>query len=277
MLQKYILFLKRHPLITAAIAITYAILCLTCVPAETDFQVFLVRTMLCGAMAFFLYQISGDKTLTSSYNSTGYVIKVASGFWIISFIMGVISLLSMAASGAKVNENPVKHIIILFLMFLFVGLFEEMAFRAVINDAIIYAFRDKKYVFVLSAVVSSVVFGAAHVIGFDVSSGLAWAQAVGKTASAGIFGLVLLFLYWKTRNIWACGVVHGVYDFMISFGSGIYDTTQETHHTYVAPDEAAIPVIITYAVMILITLFILWRVWKKIGKQIDYNGIRENW
>ncbi len=277
MLQKYILFLKRHPLITAAIAITYAILCLKCVPAETDFQVFLVRTMLCGAMAFFLYQISGDKTLTSSYNSTGYVIKVASGFWIISFIMGVISLLSMAASGAKVNENPVKHIIILFLMFLFVGLFEEMAFRAVINDAIIYAFRDKKYVFVLSAVVSSVVFGAAHVIGFDVSSGLAWAQAVGKTASAGIFGLVLLFLYWKTRNIWACGVVHGVYDFMISFGSGIYDTTQETHHTYVAPDEAAIPVIITYAVMILITLFILWRVWKKIGKQIDYNGIRENW
>ena len=187
MLQKYILFLKRHPLITAAIAITYAILCLKCVPAETDFQVFLVRTMLCGAMAFFLYQISGDKTLTSSYNSTGYVIKVASGFWIISFIMGVISLLSMAASGAKVNENPVKHIIILFLMFLFVGLFEEMAFRAVINDAIIYAFRDKKYVFVLSAVVSSVVFGAAHVIGFDVSSGLAWAQAVGKTASAGIF------------------------------------------------------------------------------------------
>ena len=277
MLQKYILFLKRHPLITAAIAITYAILCLKCVPAETDFQVFLVRTMLCGAMAFFLYQISGDKTLTSSYNSTGYVIKVASGFWIISFIMGVISLLSMAASGAKVNENPVKHIIILFLMFLFVGLFEEMAFRAVINDAIIYAFRDKKYVFVLSAVVSSVVFGAAHVIGFDVSSGLAWAQAVGKTASAGIFGLVLLFLYWKTRNIWACGVVHGVYDFMISFGSGIYDTTQEPHHTYVAPDEAAIPVIITYAVMILITLFILWRVWKKIGKQIDYNGIRENW
>ena len=277
MLQKYILFLKRHPLITAAIAITYAILCLKCVPAETDFQVFLVRTMLCGAMAFFLYQISGDKTLTSSYNSTGYVIKVASGFWIISFIMGVISLLSMAASGAKVNENPVKHIIILFLMFLFVGLFEEMAFRAVINDAIIYAFRDKKYVFVLSAVVSSVVFGAAHVIGFDVSSGLAWAQAVGKTASAGIFGLVLLFLYWKTRNIWACGVVHGVYDFMISFGSGIYDTTQETHHTYVAPDEGAIPVIITDAVMILITLFILWRVWKKIGKQIDYNGIRENW
>ena len=274
MLQKYILFLKRHPLITAAIAITYAILCLKCVPAETDFQVFLVRTMLCGAMAFFLYQISGDKTLTSSYNSTGYVIKVASGFWIISFIMGVISLLSMAASGAKVNENPVKHIIILFLMFLFVGLFEEMAFRAVINDAIIYAFRDKKYVFVLSAVVSSVVFGAAHVIGFDVSSGLAWAQAVGKTASAGIFGLVLLFLYWKTRNIWACGVVHGVYDFMISFGSGIYDTTQETHHTYVAPDEAAIPVIITYAVMILITLSILWRVWKKRGKQNDDNGMR---
>ena len=277
MLQKYILFLKKHPLITAVIAIVYAIICLKCVPAETNFQVFLVRTMLCGAMAFFLYQISGDKTLASAYNSTGYVIKVAAGFWIVGFIMGAFSLLSMKAGGAKLNENPVRNIIILFLMFLFVGLFEEMAFRAVINDAIIYAFRDKKNVFVLSAVVSSIVFGAAHVIGFDVSSGLAWAQAIGKTISAAIFGLVLLFLYWKTRNIWACGVVHGVYDFMLSFGGGIYDSVNETRHTYVAPDEAAIPIIISYAVMTLITLFILWRVWKKLGKQIDYNAIREHW
>ena len=49
MLQKYILFLKKHPLITAVIAIVYAIICLKCVPAERNFQLFLVRTMLCAA------------------------------------------------------------------------------------------------------------------------------------------------------------------------------------------------------------------------------------
>ena len=277
MLQKYILFLKRHPLITAAIAIAYAILCIKKVPLETNFQIFLVRTMLCGAMAFFLYQISGDKTLASAYNSTGYVIKVAIGFWVVALAIGVISLASMASSGAKMLDHPLQNLIVMFLMFLFVGLFEEMAFRAVINDAIIYAFRDRKYVFVLSAVVSSTVFGAAHILGFDTTSGLAWAQAIGKTLSAGLFGLALLFLYWKTRNIWACGVVHGMYDFFAAFGGAIYDSGETGTHSYVAPDAEAMPVLILYGVMIIITSFILWRVWKKIGKQIDYDSIRANW
>ena len=277
MLRKYIMFLKRHPLITAAIAIVYALVCIRMVPTKTDFQAFLVRTMLCGAMAFFLYQISGDKTLAASYNSTGYVIKVAIGFWILSFAIGLASLAASAAGGAEKLDHPLRNLVIVFLMFLFVGLFEEMAFRAVVNDAIIYAFRDRKYVFVLSAVASSAAFGAAHVIGFDTTSALAWAQAAGKTISAGIFGLVLLFLYWKTRNIWACGMVHGMYDFFAAFGRAFYKSPGEGAHSYVVPDAEAVPVIIVYCVLTLIMLFILWRVWKKIGKQIDYDAIRANW
>ncbi len=35
-------------------------------------------------------------------------------------------------------------------LFISVGLFEKLAFRAVINDAIIYKFREKKYTFPLS-------------------------------------------------------------------------------------------------------------------------------
>ena len=103
-------------------------------------------------------------------------------------------------------------------MFISVGLFEELAFRAVINDAIIYKFREKKYVFVLSAVVSSLVFGAAHIVGeFDATSAIAWGQAVAKTLESGVFGLALLILYWKTRNIWACGVAHGLFDFFAGY------------------------------------------------------------
>lgn len=277
MLQKYIMFLKRHPLVTAAIAIVYALACIKLVPTATYLQTFLVRTMLCGAMAFFLYQISGDKTLAASYNSTGYVIKVAIGFWVLSFAVGAASLAVSAVTGAEKLDHPLRNLIIMFLMFLFVGLFEEMAFRAVINDAIIYAFRDRKYVFVLSAVASSIAFGAAHIIGFDTTSALAWAQAAGKTISAGLFGLVLLFLYWKTRNIWACGMVHGVYDFFTAFGRAFYKEPVTGASDYVVPDADAMPVLIVYGVMTLIMLFILWRVWKKIGKQIDYDAIRANW
>ena len=277
MLRRYILFLKRSPIITAVLAIVYIIICIKTVETSSNFQMFIVRTMLCGAVCFFLYQISGDKTLTSSYNSTGYVIKVSLGLLIIPTFFGIISLVMSIQGGVPLSDSPVLDTLILFLMFMAVGLFEELAFRAVINDAIIYKFRDWKYVFVLSAVVSSIAFGAAHVVGFQATSYLAWLQAIGKTLSAGVFGLALLILYWKTRNIWACGVVHGLYDFLASFSEGVFESPPAGHISYVTSDEYAIQAIILYSVLTVIEGIIALVIWKKIGKKIDFNEIRKNW
>ena len=277
MLRRYILLLKKSPIITALLAIVYIMVCIKKVDTSTNFQVFLVRTMLCGAVCFFLYQISGDKTLTSSYNSTGYVIKVSIGFLIIATLIGIVLMVMSLQGDAPISDNPVLGTLVLFLMFMAVGLFEELAFRAVINDAIIYKFREWKYVFVLSAVVSSIAFGAAHVIGFNTSSYLAWLQAIGKTLSSGVFGLALLILYWKTRNIWACGVVHGLYDFLASFSMGIYKSPALQHTSYVASDENAIQVIILYSVLTVIEGVFALIIWKKIGKKIDFKKIRKDW
>ena len=277
MLRRYILFLKKSPIITALLAIVYIMVCIKKVDTSTNFQVFLVRTMLCGAVCFFLYQVSGDKTLTSSYNSTGYVIKVSIGFLIIATLIGIVLMVMSLQGDAPISDNPVLGTLVLFLMFMAVGLFEELAFRAVINDAIIYKFREWKYVFVLSAVVSSIAFGAAHVIGFNTSSYLAWLQAIGKTLSSGVFGLALLILYWKTRNIWACGVVHGLYDFLASFSMGIYKSPALQHTSYVASDENAIQVIILYSVLTVIEGAFALIIWKKIGKKIDFKKIRKDW
>lgn len=63
MLKRYILLLKKYPLVTAVVAIVYSMVCIKTIHTDTYFQDFIVRTLLCGAMAFFLYQISGDKTL----------------------------------------------------------------------------------------------------------------------------------------------------------------------------------------------------------------------
>ena len=150
MLKKYIEFMKKSPLITAALCIVYVVVCFNTVPTETNFQFFIVRTLLCGASCFFLYQISGDKTLASCYVSTGYVIKNAIGFLLMSLIMGSVLLISNIEEKVPLKENPILGFIIIFLMFISVGLFEELAFRAVINDAIIYKFREKKYVFIFA-------------------------------------------------------------------------------------------------------------------------------
>ena len=274
MLRRYILFLKKHPLITGINAIVYAMVCIKTIYTETFFQGFILRTLLCGSMAFFLYQISGDKTLASSYNSTWYVIKVGMGFWILALPLGILGLLNSASD--PVWDNITFQAISVFLMFVFVGLFEEMAFRAVINDAIIYRFRDKKYVFVLSAIASSLAFGAAHIIGADLPDIWAILQAIGKTVQAGVFGLAILFLYWRTRNIWACGIIHGVYDFLLSISNCFFHSPKQ-NITYVTTGEAGKYAVIVYGVITLIELFIFWMIYRKIGKKIDYQKIREEW
>ena len=273
MLKKYIDFLKKHPLITAVIAIVYAMVCLHALKSDNNFNALVLRSLLCGAMAFFLYQISGEKTLTSYYNSTWYVIKIGIGFWIVAFIMGFFGLL--VSSDNPVQENILLNTITLFFLFLFVGLFEEMAFRAIINDAIIYQFRDKKYVFVLSALTSFLAFGIAHIVGTDLSTPMAVLQAIGKIAQTGIFGLSLLFLYWKTRNIWACGVVHGVYDFLLSMRDCLFVSPQID--SYIASGDQGKAFVLVYCFFTLIGLFIFWSIYRKIGKKIDYEKIREEW
>ena len=278
MLKKYIEFMKKSPLITAALCIVYVVVCFNTVHTDTNFQFFIVRTMLCGAVCFFLYQISGDKTLTSCYVSTGYVILNSMGFLVMSLIMGSLLLLSNIEEQVPLNDNPVLGLIIVFLMFISVGLFEELAFRAVINDAIIYKFREKKYVFVLSAVVSSLVFGAAHIVGeFDAASAIAWGQAVAKTLESGVFGLALLILYWKTRNIWACGVAHGLFDFFAGYTEGLFVPMKTSGSSYINTGEDGLKILITYFAIAAINVVLTFLVWKKVGKTIDFEKIRREW
>ena len=278
MLKKYIEFMKKSPLITAALCIVYVVVCFNTVHTDTNFQFFIVRTMLCGAVCFFLYQISGDKTLTSCYVSTGYVILNSMGFLVMSLIMGSLLLLSNIEEQVPLNDNPVLGLIIVFLMFISVGLFEELAFRAVINDAIIYKFREKKYVFVLSAVVSSLVFGAAHIVGeFDATSAIAWGQAVAKTLESGVFGLALLILYWKTRNIWACGVAHGLFDFFAGYTEGLFVPVKTSGSSYINTGEDGLKILITYFAIAAINVVLTFIVWKSVGKTIDFEKIRREW
>jgi membrane protease YdiL (CAAX protease family) len=269
--------MKRSPLITAALCIVYVVVCFKTVHTETNFQFFIVRTMLCGAVCFFLYQISGDKTLASCYVSTGYVIKNAIGFLLMSLIMGSVLLISNIEEKVPLKENPILGFIIIFLMFISVGLFEELAFRAVINDAIVYKFREKKYVFVLSAVVSSLVFGAVHVLGFDPSSPVAWGQAVAKTLESGVFGLALLILYWKTRNIWACGLAHGLFDFFAGYTEGLFVPVGDSGSSYINTGEDGARILITYFIIAAINAVLTFIVWKKVGKTIDFEKIRREW
>ena len=275
MLKKTVEYLKKHPIIAAALTVVFGTVCVYTIPVENNFHRFLVRAMLCGFVSFVLYQISGEKTFESSYKNTGYVIKCFSVFLIISLIQGILLLLGNIQSSA-VADNPVMGLVNTFLFYISVGLFEELLFRAVINDAILYELRDKKNVFLIIAIVSSVVFGAIHTVDVDVTSITAWALAVGKTLETAVFGFALLILYWKTRNVWACGITHGLYDFLTAFSTGIFQSAGTTT-SYVAVSDNSAYALIMYGVRTVIGLIMVFIIWKKVGKKIDFENIRKEW
>ena len=166
--------------------------------------------------------------------------------------------------------------LVLFEM-LFVGLFEETAFRALINDAIVYQFRKFRYVFLLSAVLSSLIFGYVHVMFVPINSPIMAGQVVGKTISTGLFGLASLFLYWKTRNIWACGLLHGLFDFLVSLPGVLFVQKQAAELSYAVQGSEGIVVIVVYVIDLVINGIICLVIWKKIGKTMDFEEMRENW
>ena len=275
MLKKIVEYLKKHPIVAAAITVVFGTVCVYTIPVENNFHRFLVRDALCGLVSFVLYQISGEKTFESSYKNTGYVIKCFSVFLIISLIQGVLLLLGNIQSSSMV-DNPIIGLVNTFMFYISVGLFEELLFRAVINDAILYELRAKKNVFLIIALVSSISFGAIHTVDVDVTSLTAWALAIGKILETAVFGFALLILYWKTRNAWACGIAHGLDDFLTAFSTGIFKSAEETT-SYVAVNTNSSYSLIMYGVRTVIGLIIVLIIWKKVSKKIDFEKIRNEW
>ncbi|MBR4907983.1 MAG: CPBP family intramembrane metalloprotease [Acidaminococcaceae bacterium] len=273
-------FLKRYPIIIALIAFVLAITGVLYSPHETFLKILEVRVVLCVIMLFFLWLISGNKTLSQINNQTGYVIKKGAGLWIIALFVGLFAFYGHLTRAGGMPAGWQSRAIIIFFMYFFICLFEELCFRGVLNDAIVYQFRNSKHVFLMSALISTLIFGAAHCLGSSLTSGLAWAQAVLKTLSCAVFGFALLVLYWKTRNILACGIVHTLYDYFVSFSSSIFISSPKlSYGTYIRPDKAGsmLNIHYVYPITILITGLIAWRIWKKVGKTIDFEEMRKNW
>ena len=110
-----------------------------------------------------------------------------------------------------------------------------------------------------------------------ISSPLMAGQVAGKTISTGLFGLASLFLYWKTRNIWALGLLHGLFDFLISLPGVLFVRQQAQLTSYAVEGPTGILVIVVYAINILVNGIICLVIWRKVGKTLDFEEMRETW
>ncbi len=141
-----------------------------------------------------------------------------------------------------VNTKPIAFILF-FGYCMSIGLFEEVVFRGIIFSIIAgYCTKDRKG-FLKTYVISSVLFGFAHLFNGSILQ-------VGYTIlTGGLFAFCLI----KTKNILCCALVHGVYNFCgllfdkQGLGSGVvFD----------------IGTIITMAIIsVAVGLFVLYKVW----------------
>ena len=277
-MRKLIDYMMTHPLFAGIAGISVAILSIKCFNTAGDsLSEGILRMLLVGTMAFFLYFVSREKTLQKCGVETGYVVKVMSPLLITAAILGGLGTASGLTQHTPLRPDWIANFFLVLFEMLFVGLFEETAFRALINDSIVYQFRSFKHVFLLSAILSSLIFGYVHVMFVPVNSPIIAGQVVGKTISTALFGLASLFLYWKTRNIWACGLLHGMFDFLTSLPSILFVEEQAANSSYAVEGSEGIVVIVVYVIDIVINGLICLQIWKKIGKTMDFEEMRENW
>ena len=146
-----------------------------------------------------------------------------------------------------IGTKPISFILF-FGYCISIGLFEEVVFRGIIFSIIAGYCEKNKKGFLKTYIISSVVFGLAHLFnGFS----LATILQVGYTIlTGGLFAFCLI----KTKNILCCALVHGVYNFC-----GLLFDKAQGLGTGVVFDLGTV---ITMAVIsVTVGIFVLYKVW----------------
>ena len=273
-MRKCIDVLKQSPIITGVVGVVVATGGMKILsPVTTDLLKKIdLRALLFLSMCVFIYLISREKAFEKCHTTTGYVVR----WGLLIMIPQTPMLLLRIFSGQSIATDwPIKIALGLILC-LFVGLFEETAFRVIINDAILYKFRNSRHVFVWIGIISSIVFGAVHVFPTNISTASAVANTLLKIIQTALVGFCLLILYWKTRNIFGIALAHCLYDALSVVPAAIYDDTSGigSADEYVNAGGEGVLAYLGFIVPLAIVAIILW---VKIGRKIDFDEIRKTW
>ncbi|MBQ6334675.1 MAG: CPBP family intramembrane metalloprotease [Erysipelotrichaceae bacterium] len=242
---------------------------------ESSISLLIESAIIAAVTLIYLYLISGKKTFSFMFNKTGYTIRKLFPTLIVSIIFALMGVLSFVFDRPPLNPNWIKDIALSAASFFFVGIYEEGCFRACACDALLPAFKKSKHPFLLTAIVSGLVFGYVHVVSADFSDLQQTLQFFLKIANTALYGAAFMILYWKTRNLFALGFVHGLNDFIPDFIDKLFLFRGQTNEaTYTTGDSGTT---IAYAVQLVIEILVLIYIYRKVGRKIDYQKKLEEW
>lgn len=157
---------------------------------------------------------------------------------------------------------------------IFVGINEEGIFRGLLMGGLLAKLGSKKNGPLLAALVSSLVFGADHVI-FDMDYSNAFAIGTGllKTLETSMFAFILCAPIMEDKNLWGAMTVHAFTDWVILCGSTVRSGGMSAP-TYVSTDPGhALPSMILFGVLVLLYLPTTIRAFKDLrAMELPQNG-----
>ena len=269
-------FFKKYPISILFIELIIDLCALELVRKQPVIIALITRLLLALKSYFLVKLIAGDKVKGYwDIKNALYVISRLKPFWIFAFVVGSLSFSSFMLVGTPLIENWFIKFAFYFFFMLTVGLFEEMTFRVVINESILYQFKDDKNVFKYIGIATVLIFGVVHIIGSDITSFISLATAILKVLSAGLIGLTFMFMFWKKKNILGCVLTHAFYDFFSAISTYFFVPGMELKTSYVNDGNVGIVTIVVYLGMIAWTVYILNRLWKSELKDFDFEKLKD--
>lgn len=177
----------------------------------------------------------------------------------------VVTCLVLFTNIVSIDNLNMENFLSLITYTIFVGLFEEIFFRGIIEEELLENYSNNDKEVITSILISGLIFGAIHLtnllMGQDLLSTLL--QFIQTSAIGILFGTI----YYKTRNIWSLIFLHGFYDFAVLLS----EVNLPTSCAYVSNVAISITVFSIISSIILSIIYILYAIKIYKGYKGKYN------
>ena len=172
---------------------------------------------------------------------------------VVSGLEVALQLLAFTTGDYSLSPNWPLYLLHILLLCMMIGMFEEIVFRGIILNGLLAPLGERRDGVLKALLISSLLFGAAHLIGQDTdwSDRLQATQAILKVAQTGVLGFVFGVCAIHQRNLTGVAVFHGFTDFVLMVLPYMLNGPEQGEVQYVTADsQAAMTTIVMYSVLI---------------------------
>lgn len=201
--------------------------------------------------------VGGARALVPSLRGMCFGMRRFLYVFILCGILTLSTFLNRVSDGVPLSGTLAFDLPSFVLLCLAIGVFEEVLFRGLVFGGLLAHWGGTKKGLALAAVLSSLLFGVAHVIrpfiDGDVASTASLLQALGKSVQTGILGFAFAAVYVKTKSIAPAAIAHAAFDFIAELPTVVFSETLSAEYVSSDPSVAG-SAAIGYLVVIVVLI-----------------------